>query len=158
MDEEIFASLKSKESPPTACESREVTRKLNRCWYLRTGNDDKLLPIAERSHHRTLAVAVSQRCTTEIVIIPHCSRPSPPTRTACLLGKSFSKCPRHQSQQYQQWHQFVFELNPVVVVFVVKPYRQELNFSRRKPDYFTPIGNKAPPAARDSSEAARALS
>ncbi len=36
----------------------------------------------------------SQRCSTETAIIPHCSRSSPPTRTACSLGKSFSKCPR----------------------------------------------------------------
>ncbi len=33
--------------------------------------------------------------------------------------------------------------------------RQELNCSRRAPGYFTLIGEKAPPAARDSSEVAR---
>ncbi len=33
---------------------------------------------------------------------------------------------------------------------------QELKYSRRAPGYFTPIGDDAPPAARDSSGVARA--
>ncbi len=44
------------------------------------------------------------------------------------------------------------------VVFVdVKEWRQELNCSRRAPGYFSLIGEKASPTARDISEVARAL-
>ncbi len=45
-----------------------------------------------------------------------------------------------------------------MVVLVVYVYRQELNYSRRVPGYFTPISDEAPPVARDSSEFARTLS
>ncbi len=47
---------------------------------------------------------------------------------------------------------------PTMVTFtvVVKAERRELNCSRRAPGYFTLIGDKAPPAARGSSEVARA--
>ncbi len=38
---------------------------------------------------------------------------------------------------------------------VVWAQRQELKCSRRAPGYFSLIGDKAPPAARDSSEVAR---
>ncbi len=41
-------------------------------------------------------------------------------------------------------------------VVVVKAKQQELNCPRRAPGYFTLIGDKAPPAARDSSVVARA--
>ncbi len=41
-------------------------------------------------------------------------------------------------------------------VVVVKAYRQELKCSRLASGYFTLIGDKAPPTARDSSEVARA--
>ncbi len=44
----------------------------------------------------------------------------------------------------------------VVVVVVVYAYRQEVNCSRRAPGYFNLIRGKAPLAARDSSEVARA--
>ncbi len=43
-----------------------------------------------------------------------------------------------------------------VVAVAVQAQRRELNCSRRAPDYFTLTGDKAPPAARDSSEVARA--
>ncbi len=43
----------------------------------------------------------------------------------------------------------------VVVIVVVKTQRQELKCSRLALGYFTLIGDKAPPAARDSSEVAR---
>ncbi len=43
----------------------------------------------------------------------------------------------------------------VAVVVVVQAQRQELKCSRLAPGYFTLIGDKAPPAARDSSEVAR---
>ncbi len=39
---------------------------------------------------------------------------------------------------------------------VVQAQIQEVKCSRRAPGYFTLIGDKAPPAARDSSEVARA--
>ncbi len=39
-----------------------------------------------------------------------------------------------------------------VNVHVVQAQRQELNCSRRVPGCFTLIGDRAPPAARDSSE------
>ncbi len=42
-----------------------------------------------------------------------------------------------------------------VVAVAVWAQRRELKCSRRTPGYFTPIGDKAPPAARDSSEVAR---
>ncbi len=42
------------------------------------------------------------------------------------------------------------------VGFVVKAKRQELNYSRRAPGYFTLPSDKAPPAARDTSGVARA--
>ncbi len=43
----------------------------------------------------------------------------------------------------------------VLVVVVVYAQRQELKCSRLAPGYFTLNGDKAPPAARDSSEVAR---
>ncbi len=42
-----------------------------------------------------------------------------------------------------------------VDVVSVQTQLQELNCSRKKPGYFTPIGDKAPCAARDSSQVAR---
>ncbi len=42
-----------------------------------------------------------------------------------------------------------------VVVVVVQAQRQELKCSGLAPGYFNLIGDKAPPAARDSSEVAR---
>ncbi len=44
----------------------------------------------------------------------------------------------------------------LVLVVVVYAWRQWLNCLRRTPSYFTLIGDKAPPAARGSSEVARA--
>ncbi len=41
-------------------------------------------------------------------------------------------------------------------VVVGKTNHQELNRSRRAPGHFTLVDDKAPPAARDSSEVARA--
>ncbi len=41
-------------------------------------------------------------------------------------------------------------------VVVVEAWRYELSYSRRAPGYFTLIGDKTPPAARDISEVARA--
>ncbi len=55
--------------------------------------------------------------------------------------------------QFQTLGAAVFAV--VVVLVVVKAQRQELKCSRRAPGYFTVIGNKVPPAARDSSEVAR---
>ncbi len=46
-------------------------------------------------------------------------------------------------------------MSVVVVVVVVYAQRQELKCSRRAPGYFTLIGDKAPPAARDRSKVAR---
>ncbi len=43
-----------------------------------------------------------------------------------------------------------------VIRCVVEVKRRELNCSGRAPGYFTPIGDKVPPAARDNSEVARA--
>ncbi len=43
----------------------------------------------------------------------------------------------------------------VVVIVVVKAYRQERKCSRLAPGYFTLNGDKAPPATRDRSEVAR---
>ncbi len=43
-----------------------------------------------------------------------------------------------------------------VVIVVVLAWPQELNYSGKAPGYFTRIGDKTPPAARDSSEVARA--
>ncbi len=43
----------------------------------------------------------------------------------------------------------------MVVVIVALAWRQELKSSKRGLGFFTLIGNKVPPAARDSIEAAR---
>ncbi len=44
-----------------------------------------------------------------------------------------------------------------VVAVAVQAQRRELKCSRRAPGYFTLIGDKAPPAASDSSEVAHVV-
>ncbi len=51
---------------------------------------------------------------------------------------------------------FSFHKEAKGVVFVVYAFRQELKCSRRAPGYLTLAGDKAPAAARDGSEVARA--
>ncbi len=48
------------------------------------------------------------------------------------------------------------QLNNQLSTAIVLAEREELNCSRRASGYFTLIGEKAPPAARDSSEVVRA--
>ncbi len=45
----------------------------------------------------------------------------------------------------------------MIVIVVVKVKRQERNCSAKAPGYFTLIGDKAPPATRDSSEVVHVL-
>ncbi len=52
---------------------------------------------------------------------------------------------------------YVVEILADLIASAVKALHPELNCSKTAPGFFTPIGDKAPPAARYSSEVARAL-